>query len=86
MLDPTLLRDNMTAVRTALENRGIDLGAELEALAALDSERRRIIPQIEGLKREQNAAGEEAAAPSARGAISPLFRRRAVSGHSASRK
>jgi seryl-tRNA synthetase len=61
MLDPALFRDNMTAVRTALENRGIELSAELEALATLDSERRRIIPQIEGLKREQNAAGEEAA-------------------------
>jgi seryl-tRNA synthetase len=61
MLDPTLFRDDMTAVRTALESRGIELGAELDALATLDSERRRIIPQIEGLKREQNAAGEEAA-------------------------
>jgi seryl-tRNA synthetase len=61
MLDPTLLRDGLTHVRTALENRGMDLRTELEALAALESERRRIIPQIEGLKREQNAAGEEAA-------------------------
>ena len=61
MLDPALFRDNMTAVRTALENRGIELSAELEALATLDSERRRIIPHIEGLKREQNAAGEQAA-------------------------
>ena len=60
MLDPVLLRDNMTAVRTAVENRGMDLRQELEALAALDSHRRRLIPQIEGLKREQNAAGEEA--------------------------
>src|SRR5688572_10430955 len=60
MLDPVLLRDNMTAVRTAVENRGMDLRQELEALAALDSDRRRLIPQIEGLKREQNAAGEEA--------------------------
>jgi seryl-tRNA synthetase len=61
MLDPTLLRDGLTHVRTALENRGMDLRTELEALAALESERRRIIPQIEALKREQNAAGEEAA-------------------------
>ena len=61
MLDPTLLRDNLTGIRTALENRGTDLRAELEALSAVDSERRRVIPLIEGLKREQNAAGEEAA-------------------------
>jgi len=60
MLDPALLRDNITAVRTALQNRGMDLSAELEALTALESGRRRLIPQIEGLKREQNAAGEEA--------------------------
>ena len=61
MLDPTLLRDNLTGILTALENRGMDLRAELEALSAVDSERRRVIPLIEGLKREQNAAGEEAA-------------------------
>ena len=60
MLDPTLFRDNMPAVRAALKNRGVDLDNELDALAALDAERRRMIPQIEELKREQNAAGEEA--------------------------
>jgi seryl-tRNA synthetase len=60
MLDPALFRDNMNAVRTALRNRGVDLGNELDALAALEAERRRMIPQIEELKREQNAAGEEA--------------------------
>jgi seryl-tRNA synthetase len=60
MLDPALFRDNMTAVRTAIRNRGVDLGNDLDALAALEAERRRMIPQIEELKREQNAAGEEA--------------------------
>jgi seryl-tRNA synthetase len=60
MVDPALLRDNMAAVRAALSNRGVDLNTELDALSALDAERRRLIPQIEGLKREQNAAGEEA--------------------------
>ena len=60
MLDSALLRDNMNAVRAAVENRGMDLRQELDALATLESERRRLIPQIEGLKREQNAAGEEA--------------------------
>ena len=60
MVDPALLRDNIAAVRAALSNRGVDLNTELDALSALDAERRRLIPQIEGLKREQNAAGEEA--------------------------
>jgi seryl-tRNA synthetase len=61
MLDPALLRDNLAAVRAALQHRGVDLDTELDALLALDPERRRLIPEIEGLKRDQNAAGEEAA-------------------------
>jgi seryl-tRNA synthetase len=61
MIDPVILRDNAPAVRAALENRGVDLTAELEELATLESARRRLIPEIEGLKREQNAAGDEAA-------------------------
>ena len=60
MLDPALFRDTAAAVRSALQNRGIDLNAELDALAALEADRRRLIPEIEGLKREQNTAGEEA--------------------------
>ncbi|MBI2185794.1 MAG: serine--tRNA ligase [Acidobacteria bacterium] len=61
MIDPALLRDNLTAVRTALQNRGIDLGTELDELMTLESARRRMIPEIEGLKREQNASGDELA-------------------------
>jgi seryl-tRNA synthetase len=61
MLDPALLRDNLDTVRAALERRGIDVKAELEELAALETRRRRILPEIEGLKREQNAAGDEVA-------------------------
>ena len=61
MLDPAFLRDNLDAVRRALQDRGIDLTAELEDLAALESRRRRLIPELEGLKREQNAAGDEVA-------------------------
>ena len=60
MLDPTLLRDNLPAIRAALQARGADLTAALEELAELEAQRRRIIPELEGLKREQNAAGEEA--------------------------
>ncbi|MGH9256939.1 MAG: serine--tRNA ligase [Vicinamibacterales bacterium] len=81
MLDPTFLRDDLTAVRGALQNRGIDLSAELDTLAMLESERRRIIPQIEGLKRDQNAAGEEAGRAKREGrdisAIQEMSRQRA---------
>ena len=61
MVDPTLLRDNIATLRTALQNRGVDLGAELDAPTTLEAQRRRLLPELEGLKREQNAAGEEAA-------------------------
>ena len=61
MVDPTLLRDNIATLRTALQNRGVDLGAELDALTTLEAQRRRLLPELEGLKREQKAAGEEAA-------------------------
>ena len=61
MIDPAILRDNLDAVRTALANRGVDLTTELEELAALESHRRRLLPELEGLKREQNAAGDEVA-------------------------
>ena len=37
------------------------LTAELEQLATLEAHRRRLIPQVEGLKREQNTAGDEVA-------------------------
>jgi len=61
MLDPALVRDHMDDVRRGLRNRGLNLDAELEQLATLEARRRRLIPEIEGLKREQNAAGDEVA-------------------------
>jgi len=61
MIDPASLRDNIEAVRTALANRGMDMTRELEELAALESRRRRLLPELEGLKREQNTAGDEVA-------------------------
>src|SRR5262245_16332641 len=60
MLDPALLRENAAALRTALQNRGADLTSTLDELASLDAERRKLLPQLEGLKQEQNKAGEEA--------------------------
>ncbi|HEY9462845.1 MAG TPA: serine--tRNA ligase [Vicinamibacterales bacterium] len=61
MLDPTFLRDNLQAVRERLPSRGTDFSRELEELAMLETQRRRLLPEIEGLKREQNAAGDEVA-------------------------
>ena len=61
MLDPAFLRDNLEAVRNSLLKRGADLANELEDLATLETRRRRLLPEIEGLKREQNAAGDEVA-------------------------
>jgi seryl-tRNA synthetase len=61
MIDPAILRDNLDSVRTALSNRGVDMASELEELAALESRRRRLLPELEGLKREQNTAGDEVA-------------------------
>jgi seryl-tRNA synthetase len=61
MIDPAFLKDNLQTVRTALGNRGVDMTRELEEIAALESRRRRLIPELEGLKREQNTAGDEVA-------------------------
>jgi seryl-tRNA synthetase len=61
MIDPAHLRAGVDVVRAAIRARGVDLGADLDALVALEADRRRLLPEIEGLKREQNAAGEEVA-------------------------
>ena len=61
MLDPVYLRDNVEIVRQRLEARGLDVSTELEQFATLETTRRRLIPQVEGLKREQNTAGDEVA-------------------------
>jgi seryl-tRNA synthetase len=44
-----------------LLSRGLDASAELEQLASLEAQRKTLIPQVEGLKRDQNTAGEEVA-------------------------
>jgi seryl-tRNA synthetase len=61
MLDPNFVRDHQDDVRRGLQNRGLSADAELETLATLENRRRRLIPELEGLKREQNAAGDEVA-------------------------
>jgi len=61
MVDPGLLREQMDVLRAALSRRGMKADGELEQLATLEARRRRLIPELEGLKREQNAAGDEVA-------------------------
>jgi seryl-tRNA synthetase len=61
MLDPTYIRDNIDAVRNGLRARGLDPDKALEDLATLESARRRVIPELEGLKRQQNTSGDEIA-------------------------
>ena len=61
MIDPAYVRDRLDDVRRGLTNRGVHADAELEQLATLENRRRRLIPELEGLKRDQNAAGDEIA-------------------------
>ena len=61
MLDPVFVREHQEDVKRALASRGMNADAELEQLATLENRRRRLIPELEGLKREQNAAGDEVA-------------------------
>ncbi len=61
MLDPQYVRDHLADVERRLRARGIDPAKELTELAGLEAERRRLIPAVEALKREQNEAGEAVA-------------------------
>src|SRR5258705_5707880 len=61
MLDPSYIRDHIEEVRTGLRNRGLDPDKALEEIATLETARRRMIPELEGLKRAQNTSGDEIA-------------------------
>jgi seryl-tRNA synthetase len=62
MIDPTLIRDQFEQVRARLDARGDRSVSELLArLQTLDQSRRRILPAVEGVKRDRNQAGEEIA-------------------------
>jgi len=74
MIDPALVRDRMDDVRAAYRNRGLEADGDLEHLATLETRRRRLIPELEGLKRDQNAAGDEVARAKRQGLdATPLF-------------
>jgi seryl-tRNA synthetase len=61
MLDPTHVRDHVDTVRAGLRNRGLDPDQALAGISALETERRRLILEVEGLKRQQNTAAGEIA-------------------------
>ena len=61
MLDPTFVRDHLDEVRAGLRSRGLDADAVLDELVKLESRRRRLIPELENLKRQQNTSGDEVA-------------------------
>jgi seryl-tRNA synthetase len=61
MIDAALFRDRVDDVRRGLGNRGMSPDQELEQVATLETRRRRLIPELEGLKREQNTAADEVA-------------------------
>ena len=61
MLDPAFVRAHTDEVRSGLQNRGIAPDTVLDPFGALDARRRELIPQVEGLKRDQNTSGEEVA-------------------------
>jgi seryl-tRNA synthetase len=61
MLDASYIRDHVEEVRKGLRTRGLDPDKALEEIATLETARRRLIPELEGLKRLQNTSGDEIA-------------------------
>jgi seryl-tRNA synthetase len=61
MLDPSVVRDRLEEVRAGLRRRGMDPDKALGDIAALETVRRRLIPEVEGLRRQQSTAGDEIA-------------------------
>ena len=61
MLDLAFVRDHLDIVESKLRDRGMDPAAVLGDFRALDTERRRLITEAEGLKAQQNRASEEIA-------------------------
>ncbi len=58
MLDLRLIREDPDGVRAALARRGEQAAAGLDAVIELDRRRRELLPELEGLRAEQNAANE----------------------------
>jgi len=58
MLDLHFVRENLDAVRTALQNRNFPVGT-LDKFAEFDAERRRVIGEADRINQERNAASKE---------------------------
>jgi seryl-tRNA synthetase len=56
VLDLKLIRDDLDGVRTALARRGAGAADGLERVIELDGRRRSLLPELEGLRAEQNEA------------------------------
>jgi seryl-tRNA synthetase len=65
VLDIKRIRHEPEAVRAALARRGADAG--IERVLELDARRRELLPQLEGIRAEQNAASKEIGAAKQRG-------------------
>jgi seryl-tRNA synthetase len=82
VLDLRLIRRDPDAVRAALARRGDSDVSVLDQVLALDVRRREILPRLEGLRAEQNAANQAIAAAkkAGEGADEAIARMRAVAG------
>lgn len=80
MLDLRLIRRDPDAVRSALARRGESDVGVLDRVVALDARRRELLPRLEGLRAEQNAANQAIAAAkkSGEGAEDAIARMREV--------
>jgi seryl-tRNA synthetase len=58
VLDLRLIREDPDGVRAALARRGEQAAAGLDGVIELDRRRRELLPELEGLRAEQNAANE----------------------------
>jgi seryl-tRNA synthetase len=56
VLDLKLIREDPEGVRAALDRRGEQLAGRLDAVIELDGRRRALLPELEGLRAEQNEA------------------------------
>jgi seryl-tRNA synthetase len=61
MLDPVYIREHPDEVLERLTSRGLRPEQTLDDLGTLETLRRRLIPELEGLKRLQNTSGDEIA-------------------------
>ncbi|WCB92086.1 Serine--tRNA ligase [Baekduia alba] len=80
MLDLRLIRRDPDAVRAALARRGESDVGRLDRVIELDARRREILPRLEGLRAEQNAANQAIAAAkkAGEGADEAIAKMRAV--------